>query len=445
MVLRADTTGRRGCDSGTIFWMPASPPAPEPSPSRRWRPSRAAAGSVLLHLAAVPPRCSRARRCGPGHSARCGRPAAPVRGGPVAAQHAARAATDAPAEGGAACGHRPHHRRWAGSGSHAAVLQLLAAAGARATFFCVGERVRQHPAARARDPRRGPRLENHSEHHSMRFSLLGPRGDRAGNRRAQDCIREVTGEVAQFFRAPAGLRNPLLDPVLAHANLRLASWTRRGFDTRTTDPDGSSARSPRRLAGGDILLLHDGHAARTARGAPVILEVLPRLLARLARARGCAPSRCAPPSRPRGARMSAPGSAPRALLRHASAYYRAAGRFAWHFARGKLKGDPVFRAILARACSPAAHACSTWARAKALLAAWLLAARSDLRERARRGTGRAGGPRRRSCALHRHRDQCPQEVRRARQRACALISGASRAHRARGHPRGRLRHARMRS
>lgn len=34
------------------------------------------------------------------------------------------------------------------------------------------------------------------------------------------------------------------------------------------------------------------------------------------------------------------------LVEAASAPYRAAGRFAWHFARGKLRGDPVFRHLL---------------------------------------------------------------------------------------------------
>jgi hypothetical protein len=43
-------------------------------------------------------------------------------------------------------------------------------------------------------------------------------------------------------------------------------------------------RLTRGLSAGDILLLHDGHAARTAGGAPVILEVLPPLLAVLRRA-----------------------------------------------------------------------------------------------------------------------------------------------------------------
>lgn len=38
----------------------------------------------------------------------------------------------------------------------------------------------------------------------------------------------------------------------------------------------------------------------------------------------------------------------RALLREACAPYQRAGRFAWHFARGKLGRDPVFRSLLER-------------------------------------------------------------------------------------------------
>jgi chaperone required for assembly of F1-ATPase len=38
------------------------------------------------------------------------------------------------------------------------------------------------------------------------------------------------------------------------------------------------------LRAGDILLLHDGHAARTPAGTPVIVQVLPPLLAAIAQA-----------------------------------------------------------------------------------------------------------------------------------------------------------------
>ena len=60
----------------------------------------------------------------------------------------------------------------------------------------------------------------------------------------------------------------------------LPIWTRRGFDTRERDPQRVLARLTTGLARGDILLLHDGHAARAADGRPVLLEVLPRLVAR---------------------------------------------------------------------------------------------------------------------------------------------------------------------
>lgn len=43
-----------------------------------------------------------------------------------------------------------------------------------------------------------------------------------------------------------------------------------------------------------------------------------------------------------------PDSLWRALRERASARYRAAGRFTWHFARGKLRMDPVFRSMLER-------------------------------------------------------------------------------------------------
>jgi peptidoglycan/xylan/chitin deacetylase (PgdA/CDA1 family) len=161
------------------------------------------------------------------------------------------------------------------------VLELLDAGGARATFFCIGERVLQHPGLTREIVRRGHAVENHSQRHLLRFSLLGPAAMAAEIARAQQAISETTGEAARFFRAPAGLRNPFLAAVLEHAQLRLASWTRRGFDTRNGNADDVLGRLTKNLASGDILLLHDGHAARTQAGSPVILTVLPRLLAAL--------------------------------------------------------------------------------------------------------------------------------------------------------------------
>jgi len=165
-----------------------------------------------------------------------------------------------------------------------AVLDLLDAANARATFFCIAAHAEAHPQLCREIVRRGHSVQNHSHGHSHTFSLLGTRAIEREIGRAQDVLAQITGQRPRFFRAPAGLRNPFLAPVLHALELQLVSWTRRGFDTQRRDPADVLARLTRGLSAGDILLLHDGHAARTTSGRPVVLDVLPALLERFAAA-----------------------------------------------------------------------------------------------------------------------------------------------------------------
>jgi peptidoglycan-N-acetylglucosamine deacetylase len=161
------------------------------------------------------------------------------------------------------------------------VLDLLDAAQAKASFFCIGAQVAAHPDIAQDIVRRGHRIENHSYAHRHHFSFMGLGALRREITAAQDIIERTCGQRPAYFRAPAGLRSPLLDPVLQQLGLRLVSWTRRGFDTVTPEPQKVLTRLERRLAAGDILLLHDGHCARSPSGQPVVLEVLPALLQRL--------------------------------------------------------------------------------------------------------------------------------------------------------------------
>jgi peptidoglycan/xylan/chitin deacetylase (PgdA/CDA1 family) len=160
------------------------------------------------------------------------------------------------------------------------LLDLLDALGVRASFFLVAELARRQPSLAREIARRGHDIQNHSHRHRHRFALLGPRGMEREVNQAQVILADITGQLPHCFRAPAGLRNPFLDPVLHRHGLHLASWTRRGFDTH----DGPGAPVLRRLvsglAAGDILLLHDGHAGRTATGKALVLDVLPPLVER---------------------------------------------------------------------------------------------------------------------------------------------------------------------
>lgn len=158
------------------------------------------------------------------------------------------------------------------------VLALLDQYAAKATFFCIGKRALQFPDLCREIIRRGHSLENHSQQHRHNFSLLGPSGFRREISAAQQTLVSITGIRPQFFRAPAGLRNPFLQPVLKSLGLQLASWSVRGFDTRVSDAAKVTKALIQGLRPGAILLMHDGNAARNAQHTPIILAVLPALL-----------------------------------------------------------------------------------------------------------------------------------------------------------------------
>ncbi|TCH98392.1 polysaccharide deacetylase family protein [Roseococcus sp. SYP-B2431] len=166
------------------------------------------------------------------------------------------------------------------------VLDLLDAQGAKASFFVLGRRAERHPALLRETLRRGHGVENHTHGHPYGFACMGPVAQWREIRRAQDAILDACGQAPRYFRAPMGLRNPLLDPALAAEGLRLVSWTRRGLDTRRRPPERVLARLADGLAAGDILLLHDGSLSRrpgeAVGGHLPVLDVLPGLLRRIA-------------------------------------------------------------------------------------------------------------------------------------------------------------------
>ncbi|WP_144113331.1 polysaccharide deacetylase family protein [Paraburkholderia sp. BCC1886] len=158
------------------------------------------------------------------------------------------------------------------------VLDLLDTFDVRATFFCIGEKAQRYPDLARDIVARGHALENHSQVHVHTFSVSLPGRLTREIDAAQHTVERLSGTRPMFFRAPAGLRNLFLEPVLRKLDLRLAAWTRRGYDTRERDPGVVARRLLDGLAARDILLLHDGNAALTDDGRPVILAVLPRVI-----------------------------------------------------------------------------------------------------------------------------------------------------------------------
>lgn len=158
------------------------------------------------------------------------------------------------------------------------VLDLLDTTQTRASFFCVAERAMRAPALVREMVARGHSIENHSYRHPNLFSTFGPARIAREVGEAQARLSDLAGVAPQFFRPPAGFANPFLHPVLESLNLRMANWSRRGFDTRDTQLPRVLSRLTQGLAAGDILLAHDGNSPCLPQGEAFILTLLPALI-----------------------------------------------------------------------------------------------------------------------------------------------------------------------
>lgn len=153
----------------------------------------------------------------------------------------------------------------------ARLLGHLARAGARATFFMLGENVRHHAALLRRMVAEGHELANHSWSHPD-LSGLSTEAVRAQVWRTQKVIREASGVAPTLFRPPYGSTNARVGRAAA---LPQILWSVDTLDWRYRSAQRNArvaVREPRR---GGIVLFHDIH--------PSSVAAIPQVLTGLAR------------------------------------------------------------------------------------------------------------------------------------------------------------------
>lgn len=139
-----------------------------------------------------------------------------------------------------------------------ALLDLLDARGAKATFFLVGARAREFPQHVREILRRGHGVGNHSDSHpAHRFWALSPRRMAHEIDQAQATLTEIGGVAPVWFRAVVGMSNPFVAACLRRNGLARVAWSARGFDGSVCDPARVVARVQRQLGPGAIVLTHE--------------------------------------------------------------------------------------------------------------------------------------------------------------------------------------------
>ncbi len=138
-----------------------------------------------------------------------------------------------------------------------AVLDVLARAGARATFFVIGEQVLRRPALAAEIVARGHAIALHGHRHTLQLRMRAGELD-ADLARGAAAIEDATGRRPSLHRPPYGIYSPAGLAAARRAGLQPLLWSRWGKDWRKwTTPRRIASRATHDLSAGDVILLHD--------------------------------------------------------------------------------------------------------------------------------------------------------------------------------------------
>lgn len=138
-----------------------------------------------------------------------------------------------------------------------AILKVLAAHGARATFFMIGERAAAHPELVDQVLAEGHRIGSHTQTHPLATFWASGRG--RVQRELDDSLEVLSRENAavSLYRSPVGIKNLFLRRALAERGLDCVAWTIRSGDALSHSVDAVLRRVERELRPGAILLMHE--------------------------------------------------------------------------------------------------------------------------------------------------------------------------------------------
>ena len=161
------------------------------------------------------------------------------------------------------------------------ILELLADANAKATFFVIGEQVDRRPQLAARIVAEGHRIALHGYRHALQLRLSA-RALQADMVRGLRAIEDATGTTPVWHRPPYGIYSPAGLEYVRDSGLNALLWSKWGKDWRRfTTPQRIATRVTTNLRAGEVILLHDadfysakGSHVRTAGALELIVAEL---------------------------------------------------------------------------------------------------------------------------------------------------------------------------
>ena len=161
-----------------------------------------------------------------------------------------------------------------GAGATPRLLDVVAAHGARVSFFALGSRAEVTPEVLDRAVREGHEIGSHSYSHLHPWRSM-PWESVADVKRGMRALARWTTP-APLFRPPHGKMTPMTWWIAKRGGFELAWWTIDSGDTWKSPPDAERIVDAVRRARGGVVLMHDFDRSDARVG--YILDLTERLL-----------------------------------------------------------------------------------------------------------------------------------------------------------------------
>lgn len=137
-----------------------------------------------------------------------------------------------------------------------ALLEMLAQAGIKATFFFCGRNILRYPHLVEMAARDGHEIGNHTHNHLPLLSISNRTFEHELDR-TNELIEDITGMAARVFRPPYGIINKNKAQAVAERNMSLVYW---GAIAEDWNPVGAREVTRRIMAQarpGALIVLHE--------------------------------------------------------------------------------------------------------------------------------------------------------------------------------------------
>jgi peptidoglycan/xylan/chitin deacetylase (PgdA/CDA1 family) len=140
------------------------------------------------------------------------------------------------------------------------LLKVLKEKNVKASFFCIGKHVENHPEIVKKIYADNHILGNHSFYHGDTFSFQSTEKITKELKETNDLIFKLIGIKPKLFRAPYGVSNPMIGEAIQKMGFLSIGWSVRSFDTFFSDEDAIFNRISKQIKPGSIVLMHDNLA-----------------------------------------------------------------------------------------------------------------------------------------------------------------------------------------